>query len=249
MDDAISWYTSFCNTPGCINKHATNDAFCQPHRDILNGFNPYTGQWPKDHPMSTSDVPGARKSNNDELHGGCWAEHPDGSLILVHSTEGKRVIYDVFELKTGSAHEFRGIMAETEFKDEFSYRPDKDKSDGVSERWTWHDKSPFPWDKVIEAGEKMLAIKEVDPSGKALAVAAVGRGLIETQGEDDIEPFKNADEMTTAARRVAKTLGLKGGKFDLGKAKHLTTSKGGKTAKETVLSRIGRAFGMMRKDT
>ena len=25
--------------------------------------------------MSTSDVPGKRESNRDELHAGCWAEH------------------------------------------------------------------------------------------------------------------------------------------------------------------------------
>lgn len=248
MNDVITWYTSFCNTPGCINKKAEGSTFCLPHIDINNGFNPYTGQWPKDHHMSTNDCPGARKSNNDELHGGCWAEHPDGSLIIVHSTEGKRVLYDVFEIKEASIREFRGIMAETEFKEEFSYNAKKDKGDGVSERWTWHDKTEFPWDKIMEAGEKMLALQEADPTGKAVAVAKVGAAMIEDQGDDGIEPFKNADDLSTAARRVAKTLGLKGGKFDMSKAKHLVQSKGGKTAKETVLGRLGRAFGMMRKN-
>jgi len=33
--------------------------------------------------MSTNDVPGAKAANNDALAMGCWAEHADGSLILM----------------------------------------------------------------------------------------------------------------------------------------------------------------------
>ena len=43
--------------------------------------------------MSTNDVPGAKKENDDTLHGGCWAEHPDGSLMVVYAVEGARVIF------------------------------------------------------------------------------------------------------------------------------------------------------------
>jgi hypothetical protein len=48
--------------------------------------------------MSTNDVPGARAENHDQLAIGCWAEHDDGSLVLVESTEAGRVIFSVFDL-------------------------------------------------------------------------------------------------------------------------------------------------------
>ena len=48
--------------------------------------------------MSTNDVPGANPANRDELAMGAWAEHADGSLIFVESTEGGTCIYEVFDL-------------------------------------------------------------------------------------------------------------------------------------------------------
>lgn len=100
--------------------------------------------------MSTNDVPGAKVANNDELAMGCWAEHEDGSLLVVESTEGSRVIYSMFDLSKKQIIEYRDAMPEDDFKEEFSWDPNK----AGSVRWTWHDKTPFPWDRVIKQGAR-----------------------------------------------------------------------------------------------
>ncbi len=99
--------------------------------------------------MSTNDVPGANPSNNDELAMGCWAEHDDGSLMFVESTEGARVIYSMFDMVKSPPIEYRDAIPESSFKKTFSWKPG---GGGSTEKWTWHDKTPFPWDRVIKAG-------------------------------------------------------------------------------------------------
>lgn len=96
--------------------------------------------------MSTNDVPGANPDNDDELGMGCWAEHDDGSLIFVESTEGDRVIYSMFDMAKTPPIEYRDAMAQPTFEKTFSYGNDLD------EVWTWHDKTAFPWDRIIKAG-------------------------------------------------------------------------------------------------
>jgi hypothetical protein len=202
--------------------------------------------------MSTTDTPGHKPENRDVLGHGCWAEHKDGSLILVQSTEDKRVIYDVFDLKPGvatpegttvskSVIEYRDVKSEKEFKKDFSYDPAKDKKDGVNEEWTWHDKTPFPWQRVIDAGMKLAELKHVDPTGVLTAAGNFGSAI-----GGEAEPFANADDLLTAAQRVAATLKLKGKAFHPSAASHLTSSKGGKTAKATVMGRIKGAFSALR---
>jgi hypothetical protein len=103
--------------------------------------------------MSTNDVPGYKAANNDELACGCWAEHEDGSLIFVESTETNRVIYSIFDMAKKPPVEYRDAMTEAAFKRQFSFPPlddDDDIASGII--WTWHDKTPFPWDRVIKAG-------------------------------------------------------------------------------------------------
>jgi hypothetical protein len=95
--------------------------------------------------MSTNDVPGYKTENNDELACGCWAEHEDGSLIFVESTEDNRVIYSIFDMAKLPPVEYRDAMAQVAFEKAFSYETGSDT-------WTWHDKTPFPWDRVIKAG-------------------------------------------------------------------------------------------------
>lgn len=95
--------------------------------------------------MSTNDVPGAKASNNDVLAMGCWAEHEDGSLIFVEGVEGGRVIYSMFDLAQDPPVEYRDAMPEAGFKSTFTWDP---KAKG-SLRWTWHDKTPFDWDRII----------------------------------------------------------------------------------------------------
>lgn len=100
--------------------------------------------------MSTNDVPGAKIENHDELSIGCWAEHEDGSLIFVESSEDYKVVYSVFDMSKEPPVEYRTATPIEEFKDKFSWDP----SSTDSIKWTWHDKTPFPWDKVIKEGAK-----------------------------------------------------------------------------------------------
>lgn len=110
--------------------------------------------------MSTNDVPGARSSNNDVLAMGCWAEAEDGSLLFVKSVEGGRVLFEMYDLAENPITQYVDGMTEIEFKKLFSY--DSKKTDITTGRgkkvpmtkWTWHDKTPFPWDRVIKSGAK-----------------------------------------------------------------------------------------------
>ncbi len=129
--------------------------------------------------MSTNDVPGARPENHDELGMGCWAEHDDGSLVLVESTEAGRVVYSIFDMSKEPPIEYRDAMAEATFKRTFSY---DQKAGGI--KWTWHDKTPFPWDRVIKAGAS------------------------------DGPRMPSAKDTLTAAERVAQSLKLRGAELD-----------------------------------
>lgn len=105
--------------------------------------------------LSHNDVPGlkddsGKSKHNDELAMGCWAEHEDGSLILVEGTEDGRVVYSVFDL-SDEIVEYRDAMSELGFKKAFSWTED-DKI--IDSPWTWHDKTPFPWDTVIASGSR-----------------------------------------------------------------------------------------------
>jgi len=137
--------------------------------------------------MSTNDVPGAKAVNADVLSLGCWAEHEDGSLIFVASTEGGRIIYSLFDISKTPILEYRDAMTDKGFKDQFSWKP----SDPASVKWTWHDKTPFPWDRVIEAG-----------------------------AEDGVR-IASAIETLSAAARVAEDLSLRAQEFQASSVDHL----------------------------
>lgn len=124
--------------------------------------------------MSTNDVPGHNPANRDELAMGCWAEHEDGSLLFVESNEANRVVYSMFDMARKPPVEYRDAMAEVAFKKAFSWKDEDD------EKWTWHDKTPFPWDRVIRAG-----------------------------ASDGTRPAF-AEHQMTAAERVAESLRLRG---------------------------------------
>jgi hypothetical protein len=97
--------------------------------------------------MSTADVPGANPKNHDVLSSGCWAEHADGSLIFVKGTELDQVVYEIFDVAADPPVSYTDAMPETAFKKSFSFPPS-----GVStEKWTWHDKTPFPWNRVMQS--------------------------------------------------------------------------------------------------
>lgn len=128
--------------------------------------------------MSTNDVPGHKASNGDTLAMGCWAEHSDGSLMFVESTEMGRVIYSVFDMAKSPVIEYRDAMPEVNFKRMYSY------GGGSGETWTWHDKTPFPWDRVIKEGAR------------------------------DGMRYASARDQMNAAERVAERLRLRGAEYD-----------------------------------
>lgn len=146
--------------------------------------------------MSTNDVPGARKSNRDELGSGCWAEHADGSLIFVEGAENGRCVYSVFDFTDpDNPIEYRDAMKEKDFKKAYSWKPGSTK-----DKWTWHDKTAFPWEKVIEMGAK------------------------------DGVRYPSADRLLSAAARVAKSRDLKGDLVVVDKHKHKVSKSTEKAA-------------------
>lgn len=131
--------------------------------------------------MATHDVPGANPANNDKLAAMAWAEHADGSLILVESTEGGRVVFSVFDTSQDPILEYRHALMEDDFKAKFSW---KSGNQVTADKWTWHDKTPFDWDRVIKAGAQ--------PGLK----------------------YPSAGDQLTAAQRVAQALGLQAQAID-----------------------------------
>lgn len=119
--------------------------------------------------MSTNDVPGAKAQNRDVLAMGCWAEHEDGSLIHVEANEAGTVVYSMFDLIDPPV-EYRDAMPEAGFKKQYSWDP---KAKDLSAlKWTWHDKTPFPWDRIMgtfPAGTKHVSAREAMTAAKRVA--------------------------------------------------------------------------------
>lgn len=163
--------------------------------------------------MSTNDVPGANPVNNDKLAMGAWAEHADGSLILVESTEGNRAIYSVFDLSKEPPIEFRDAMPEVSFKTTYSWKPGGKAAGTPNEKWTWHDKTPFPWDRIIKKGGR-----DGFKSAAADHTVSEAAAIAETRNRHRRPPVEMAhldeEEVSTAAARVAKVLRLQGQEFD-----------------------------------
>lgn len=182
--------------------------------------------------MSTNDVPGFNSANNDTLAMGAWAEHADGSMIFVESTEGGRVIYCMFDLAKNL--QYRDATPEPSFKKTFSWDPKNPKST----KWTWHDKTPFPWDKVIGSGfqdgqdkpSADAAIKVADDI-KASRARHFGLGGIEMTEQGEPVPFVAAEGYDdSAAGRVAKALDLEARTIDTKDFEHLVTRTMGSVA-------------------
>jgi hypothetical protein len=97
--------------------------------------------------MATQAVPGADPRNLDDLSVGCWAEDKDRtSLIHVIGHEGGSVVFQLYDLHEDPSLYYQDAMMEDEFKDFFSVPPV-----GSSDvPWTWHDKTTFPWDRVMK---------------------------------------------------------------------------------------------------
>lgn len=125
--------------------------------------------------MSTNDVPGANPKNQDVLAMGAWSEHEDGSLIIVEAVEAGSVVYSIFDVAQSPPVEYRDAMPENGFKDQYTWKAEgKGSKSPANEKWTWHDKTPFPWDRVMRnfpagvksasAAEEMTAARRVAES-------------------------------------------------------------------------------------
>lgn len=151
--------------------------------------------------MSTKDVPGAKNSNADTLAMGCWAEHEDGSLILVESIEAGTAVYSVFDIAGDAPVEYRDAMPEAGFKTRFSW-PNKDDL-----QWTWHDKTPFPWDRVMT--DFPSGARRVSAAAELTAAARVARSLdlrAETVRDRQIEKPTLQRAATTIMRGIKEAI-------------------------------------------
>ena len=74
---------------------------------------------------------------------GCWAEHDDGSPLLVGRSEGERVDYWLFDMADTPPTIRRSALPKAKFEKLFA-----DKGDFL---WTWRVKTPFPWDRILLA--------------------------------------------------------------------------------------------------
>lgn len=104
--------------------------------------------------MATTDVPGANPANADVLHATCWCEHSDGSLLYVKGAENDQVVYELYDLAQAPPVFYQDAMRIDAFKKAFSYPPV-----GVSkEKWTWRDKTPFPWSRVMKTFDRPIPV-------------------------------------------------------------------------------------------
>lgn len=171
--------------------------------------------------MSTYDVPGANPVNNDKLKMGCWAEHDDGSLMFVESTENDNVVYSMFDLTKDPVIEYRDMMPIGDFEIAFSCtRDDINKTVKDSkgrkikkELWTWHDKTPFDWNRVIKAGAQ--------------------------QGTR----FASAHGVLAAAERIAQDLSLRGAAVLQDKISHRTEQTRGRSLATRLKGAFAEIFG------
>jgi len=129
--------------------------------------------------MSTYDVPGSNPANGDSLHPGCWAETDDDSLVYVEgvSTNENSVIYSIFDLTDpNNPIEYRDSMPIDGFEELFKNSPDK---------WIWHDKTPFPWQRVMAIFKDGNKIPSADQIISAAEKIAASRQLIKNKLKKD----------------------------------------------------------------
>lgn len=155
--------------------------------------------------MSTNDVPGASPANKDELRAGCWAEHDDGSLIYVKGTERGSIVYEIYDMAMEPAVCYTDAMPETGFKKQFSYPP----VGASKEKWTWHDKTPFDWRRVMKVVERPRP-GHVSAEETMSAAARVAESL-RLRGKEvvgDLHRHKSPEEVRgTGAGRALEKIG------------------------------------------
>lgn len=122
--------------------------------------------------MATQDVPGANPANADTLHAGCWCQHEDGSLLYVKGAENDQVIYELYDLAQDPPVYYQDAMRKEAFKKAFSHPP----VGNSKEKWIWHDKLAFPWNKVMKTFDKPRPV-HADVHDTLSAAARVAESL------------------------------------------------------------------------
>jgi len=154
--------------------------------------------------MSTNDVPGHKPENQDKLAMGCWAEaerEGDDSLILVESVENHRVIFSVFDLAKKPMMEYRTAMAEGDFKGFFSWKPGEQKPGG---KWRWHDKTQFPWNKIIKEGQEGVKFASAE---EQLSAADEVRAHLRMRAEElNLDKVRERTDQTKPGRNTAEAI-------------------------------------------
>jgi hypothetical protein len=158
--------------------------------------------------MSTQDVPGANPANADKLATGCWAEHSDGSLIFVKGTENGTIVYEIYDTAQTPPVYYNDAMREDAFKRQFSFPPVGSSSD----KWTWHDKTHFPWDRVMKGITRPVP-QPADSADIITAAKRVADSLklrAQTLQAEDVS--HNAETLRSAAKTImsgiAQALGI-----------------------------------------
>lgn len=163
--------------------------------------------------MATKAVPGADKKNFDQLAVGCWAEDDEaqdvqtsgGSLLFVAGFENGQVVYQMYDLDNGMF--YSDAMVERDFKDFFSVPPiGKSKV-----KWTWHDKTAFPWDRVMKRFQRPVP-QHADVLDHLSSAERVARDLNlrgRTLREDDVSHQVEDDRTRGMAiiSSIAESLG------------------------------------------
>jgi hypothetical protein len=154
--------------------------------------------WLKGLFMSTNDVPGANAANRDALAAGCWAEHADGSLLFVKGNEASQVVYELYDLAQTPPVYYQDAMREEAFKKAFSHPP----VGSSAEKWTWHDKTPFPWNRVMTTFDKPRPM-HADVHETLSAAARVAQSLrlrAQRLAADDVE--NQTDKVVEKAKGI-----------------------------------------------
>ena len=136
--------------------------------------------------MATNDVPGANPANADELRTGCWSEHKDGSLLFVKGVENGQVIYELYDLAQSPPVYYQDAMRKEAFEKQFSRPPTGTSKEG----FVWHDKTPFPWSRVMKTFDKPRPI-HADVHDTLSAAARVAESLrlrAQKLQPEDVEP-------------------------------------------------------------
>ena len=156
--------------------------------------------------MATNDVPGANPVNADKLSRGCWAEHDDGSLIFVKDIdENDRVIFEMYDVGTGGDPVYYPhAMTKLDFENQFSsFGAKKDKTKKDTIKWTWHDKTPFPWEKVMKIVKSPLpGMSATDTISAAKRIAESLKARSSFLDEDHVDQVR--DDASKGKTRFAR---------------------------------------------